>query len=85
MAANDAKAGGATRMIRGATGALTLALLVACSSGGWTSEQRQEYLDACKGKANEQLCFCAVDYLAENYDFKEFDEGAAARAIRECQ
>jgi hypothetical protein len=63
-----------------------LFVLSACSSG-WPEGTRDKLLATCRqNPVTQNTCFCAVDYLEQNYsDFEDVDEGAMARAIHECQ
>lgn len=65
-------------------------LVISGCSSGWSDEEREQMLSVCRSSAgtnNELLttCFCAVDYLEEHYASDEVDEGAFARAFKECQ
>lgn len=71
---------------------VALCFLAACSSGGWSAEDRAEWLDACDERfpspqqsQQANVCFCIVDYLEENYSPDEVDRGAVARAAQECR
>ena len=78
-----------TRLI---TAIFTAVVVGACSSGGWSAEERATMLESCEGglggvetEGGAGFCGCVVDYLALRFSLEEVDAdsiGAAAEACR---
>lgn len=70
-----------------------LALLVACSSAGWSSEQRDRFSGFCQGQLslNQNGCACLqreiedAGYSADDYDDNEVSESEMADFLATCK